>query len=112
MPVKVDEYEKVCVLEVDGDFSADNVHVAALALQQKTEGRRIVDFVLNMAKCPFIDSEGLEMLLTMKRKCEDLFGQVKLAELDENCKIIMRLTRLESRFETHDDMNDALKNMR
>jgi anti-anti-sigma factor len=112
MPVKVEEYGKICVLEVDGDLSAENVHLAGLALLQKTDQRRIVDFVVDLAKCPFIDSEGLEMLLTMKRKCEDLFGQVKLARLDENCKSIMRLTRLESRFETHDDMNEAMKNMR
>jgi anti-anti-sigma factor len=112
MSVKVEEYEKVCVLEVDGDFSGENVHLVGLALLQKTDQKRIVDFVIDMAKCAFIDSEGLEMLLTMKRKCEDLFGQVKLARLDENCKTIMRMTRLESRFETHSDMNEAMKNMR
>jgi anti-anti-sigma factor len=100
------------VLEVDGDFSGENVHLVGLALLQKTDQKRIVDFVIDMAKCAFIDSEGLEMLLTMKRKCEDLFGQVKLARLDENCKTIMRMTRLESRFETHSDMNEAMKNMR
>jgi len=112
VPVKIEEYGKVCLIEVDGDFSGDSARQAATALEQKTDQRRIVDFILDMSKCNFIDSEGLETLLSMKRRCEDMFGQVKLARLDENCKTILRLTRLEPRFQTHDDLDEALKTMR
>ena len=45
------------------------------------EQQQVVDFVLDLEKCPFIDSEGLETLLWLKRRCEELFGQVKLASL-------------------------------
>jgi anti-anti-sigma factor len=112
MPVKIEEYGKICVIEVEGDFNGETARLALTALEQKTEQRRIVDFVIDMARCGFMDSEGLEALVGMKRRCEDLFGQVKLARLDENCKTILRLTRLESRFETHDELEAALKNMR
>jgi hypothetical protein len=40
-----------------------------------------------------------------------MFGQVKLARLDENCRAILHMTRLEARFETHDDLPKALKTM-
>ena len=33
---------------------------------------------------PPVDSEGLETLLWIKRKAEELFGQVKLVNIDEN----------------------------
>jgi anti-anti-sigma factor len=112
MPVKIEEYGTICLIEVDGDFSGDNARLAAAALEPKGTENRIVDYVLDMSKCPFIDSEGLETLLGMKRRCEDLFGQVKLARLDENCKSILRMTRLEARFQTHDVLDEALKTMR
>ena len=72
----------------------------------------LVDFVIDFEKTNFIDSEGLETLLWVKRKTEDLFGQVKLATLDENCKKILEITRLEHRFECHPDLPAALKTMR
>jgi hypothetical protein len=52
------------------------------------------------------------MLLWMKRKCEDLFGQFKLSHLDENMRKILEMTRLEHRFECHTDLTSALKTMR
>jgi anti-anti-sigma factor len=112
MPLKIEEYGSICLIEVDGDFTGDIAKQAAAALESKDGARRVVDFVLDMSKCPFIDSEGLETLLGMKRRCEDLFGQVKLARLDDNCKSILRMTRLEARFQTHDDLDEALKTMR
>ena len=47
----------------------------------------------------------------MKRRCEDLFGQIKLAGLDENCRKILEMTRLEHRFECH-ATTGALNTMR
>jgi anti-anti-sigma factor len=112
MSLKIEEYDSVCVIEVDGDFSAENATAVRTAFDQRTENRRIVDFVLDMSKCPFIDSEGLETLLAMKRRCEDMFGQVKLAKVDDSCRTILQLTRLEPRFELHDDLHAAMKTMR
>jgi hypothetical protein len=67
---------------------------------------------MDFQKCGFIDSEGLEALLWMKRRSEDLFGQIKLANLDENCRKILQITRLDHRFEMHGDLVGALKTMR
>jgi anti-anti-sigma factor len=112
MAVKIEEYGNVCVIEIDGDFSADNAQAVRTAFDQCTENRRIVDFVMDLVKCPFIDSDGLETLLAMKRRCEDMFGQVKLARVDDSCKTILQLTRLEPRFELHDDLHAAMKTIR
>lgn len=112
MPIQCEEYNKVCVMTLDGDFANDEIDPARKAFDARVETQQIVDFVIDFEKCGFIDSEGLELLLAMKRKCEDLFGQIKLASLDENLKKIMEITRLGQRFECTPDVAAALKNMR
>jgi len=112
MSVKCDEYNQVCVMMVEGDFAADNSAAVRKTAEDRINAGRIVDFIVDLEKCPFIDSEGLETLLWMKRKCEDLFGQIKLVGLDENVRKILEITRLEHRFECQKDLAAALKMMR
>ncbi len=112
MPVKLEEYDGVCVLSVTGDFAGDDVHSARKVSEEFIEHRQIADFVVDLEKAPFIDSEGLETLLWIRRRCEDLFGQFKLAGADENVKKILEVTRLGRRFENAVDVPTALKTMR
>jgi len=112
MAVKYDEYNGVCVMSVTGDFASETVAPARKHVEDLIEQRRVVDFVVDLEKSPFVDSEGLEALLWMKRKCEDLFGQLKLAAADENVKKILEVTRLSHRFECAADVPAALKTMR
>jgi anti-anti-sigma factor len=112
MPVKTEEYNQVCVMAVNGDFAGDNSAIARKAVDEAIDQRQIVDFIVDCEKCGFMDSEGLETLLWIKRRCEDLFGKIKLVNLDENCRKILEMTRLEHRFECHGDLAGALKTMR
>ncbi len=112
MPVKSDEYNKVCVLTVEGDLSGDECGALRKLVEERINNRQIADFVVDLEKCGFFDSDGLETLLWIKRKTEDLFGQTKLVALDDNCRKILEITRLEHRFETHKDLGNALKTMR
>jgi anti-sigma B factor antagonist len=112
MSIKCEEYSQVCVMEAQGDFTADDAAAAKKSMEDYIDHRRIIDFVVDFQKCGFIDSEGLESLLWMKRRSEDLFGQIKLVNLDENCRKILQITRLDHRFEMHGDLASALKTMR
>jgi anti-anti-sigma factor len=112
MGVKCEEYSQVCVMEVQGDLTSESAAAAKKALEDHIEQRRIVDFAIDLQKCSFIDSEGLETLIWMKRRCEDLFGQLKLVNLDENCRKILEITRLDHRLECAADLPTALKTMR
>ena len=49
-------------------------------MEEHIDQRQIVDFVVDFKSAAFIDSDGLEALLWMKRRCEDLFGRIKLVE--------------------------------
>jgi anti-sigma B factor antagonist len=112
MSVKCEEYSQVCVIEVQGDLLAETATAAKKAIEDHVEQRQIVDYVVDFQKCGFIDSDGLESLLWMKRRCEDLFGRIKLVNLDENCKKILEITRLDHHFECQADLATALKTMR
>jgi anti-anti-sigma factor len=112
MPVKFEEYNHICVMSPETDLITGECEALRKDVEQLIEKKQIVDFVVDFEKVGFIDSDGLETLLWLKRKAEDLFGQVKLAHLDENCQKILEITRLEHRFECHADLTGALKTMR
>ena len=112
MPITNQDYEKVCVVGVQGDFSGDEPALAQKFVQDAIAQRQIVDFILDLQACPFIDSAGLEALLWVKRRCEEMFGRVKLLTLDDNVRKILEMTRLEPRFECCRDLATALKTMR
>jgi anti-anti-sigma factor len=112
MSLKAEDYSSVCVIALDTDLAADASAEVRKAVEERIEHRRIVDFVVDFEKADFIDSEGLETLLWLKRRCEDLFGQIKLINLDDNCRKILEITRLEHRFECHGDLAGALKTLR
>ncbi len=112
MPLKCEDYGTVCVVALDGDLSGEVSKDVRKHAEERIETNRIVDFVVDCEKTDFIDSEGLETLLWLKRRCEDLFGQIKLVNLDDNCRKILEITRLEHRFECHGDLAAALKTMR
>lgn len=112
MPITCEEYSNVCVMTLGGDFVGEDVVQARKLVEDQIDNKQIVHFVVDFEKAGFVDSEGLEALLWIKRKVEDLFGQVKLACLDENLRKIMEVTRLEHRFQCHPDITSAVKTMR
>ncbi len=111
MPVRCEEYNKVAVLAVEGDLSGENATALRQNVEQRMEGRQIADFVVDLEKAEFVDSEGLETLLWLKRRCDELFGQAKLVAVSENVRKILQITRLEHRFELQSDLTAALKLM-
>jgi anti-anti-sigma factor len=111
MTIKADDYGPICVLELQGDLTGETVQTFRKTVQERIDNHRIVDFVVDFGKCGFVDSEGLETLLWVKRTSEEMFGRVKLAQLDEHCRKILEMTRLESRFECCRDLTEAMKTM-
>lgn len=112
MPFHTQDYEKVCVLIPPGDLAGDESATLREAVTAGIEGRQIIDFIVDLQNAAFIDSQGLESLLWIKRRTDDLFGQVKLINVDPNVRKILEITRLGPRFETHHDLATALKLMR
>ena len=111
MPVKCDDYEQVCVLTIQGDLSAETAGEVRKAVEDAIDRRHIVNFVVDLETCSFVDSEGLSTVLWIRKRADELFGQVKLVNLDENVRKILEITRLDHRFECLADLPAALKSL-
>ena len=107
-----DDYNGVCVITLTSDLSGENCKLARQIVDQSIDAKHIVNFALDLERCPFIDSEGLQTLLWIKSRCDDLFGMMKVVKPDEHCRKIFEITRLDRRFDVENDLNVALKAMR
>jgi len=112
MPVKLEEYNHVCVMTPAGDFVAAEAEAARKSIEALSARKRVPGVVVDCEKVSFIDSEGLATLLWMKHKTDEVRGQFKIANLGDNCRKILQVTRLEHRFECHCDLATALRAMR
>jgi anti-anti-sigma factor len=112
MPVKSEDYNGVCVIGVSGELAGDSAAAARRTAETTMQQRQIVDFIIDLEKAAFIDSQGLETLLWIKRRCEEMSGQIKLAGVDETIRKILAVTRLDHRFACAADVPTALKTMR
>ena len=112
MSIKCEDFNRVCIITLGADFVGEEVAQARDIVTDRIDHKHIVDFVFDFEKAAFVDSEGLEALLLVKRRSEEMFGQVKLVNLDEHCRKILEITRLDHRFECHGDLAAALKTMR
>ena len=102
----------MAVLSVEGSLEGEQVATARNSVRLMIEDRHVVDVVVDLSRCPFINSEGLELFLWLKRRAEELFGRVKLAGCDDTLRKILEMTRLRSRFECVQDLESAVRQMR
>jgi anti-sigma B factor antagonist len=111
MKTNCEQFEQLAVLQLEGEFTlddADRFRRETLGLMED----KARDFVLDLAGIEFIDSAALETLIWLQDQSAQRLGQVRLAELSENVATILRLTRLEKRFDTHADVESAVKSLR
>src|SRR5689334_19256911 len=111
MALKCDEYHGVCVLAVDGDFAGETTAALRRAAEERLSQRLASDFVVDLDRASFIDSEALETLLWLRSRCDDGAGRLKLAALSEHARKVLEITRLDHRFECTPDLGTALKQM-
>jgi anti-anti-sigma factor len=108
MPVTCDEYNGVSVVTVKGDLGSTEATALREVLADRAKRPNVV---IDLEACHFMASVGLEALLDALRLCEQRAGRLMLAGLDANCRKVLQITRLDHRFECHDDLTSALKGM-
>ena len=107
--IRSDQYNRVCVLSVDGDLAGEAAGALRRAVDEAMAEGRVADVVVDFAEAEFIDSAGLESLLWARRRCETAEGRLKLAALDDGCRKILEITQLTHHFECHPDVSAAMK---
>jgi anti-sigma B factor antagonist len=108
MKVTVQDYNDVTVIELQGELDGD-----VIELFQKTISDVIAEhktsIVLDMSGIGFIDSQGLEQLLWARDYCNLNKREFRLAGLDENCRRILEVTRLENEFDHYAELAEAVR---
>jgi anti-anti-sigma factor len=74
-------------------------------LTKVNRNRIVIDF----RAVPFLDSEALELLLTMHESLVSSCGILKLFGLNGTCRDILITTRLVTLFHVYGDMPEALR---
>jgi anti-sigma B factor antagonist len=108
MRIHTQDYNDITVIELNGEFTSEFVAFFEDSVQHVI-GRGQAGIVLDMSNVAFIDSAGIESLLTLRDNCHDSTRTMKLAGLDENCRKILEVTRLACEFDTYDELAHAVK---
>lgn len=109
MNITAEVYGHAVIMNPKGDLTEDTLAVFGRAVDHHLEGDQVIDVLINLEEVPFVDSAGMEYLLTLQDKLAEKLGQVKLIKPDENVRKILEITRLASTFETFDDLPHAVK---
>ena len=65
--------------------------------------------IVDLEQTHFVDSAGLELLLWARRRCDELFGRLKLVNVADPVRKILEVTRLDHRLECPGDLAAGLK---
>ena len=108
MKVKIQDYNDVTVVELQGELDGDFTELFQDTITDIISKRK-AGVVLDMRGVGFIDSEGLEQLLWARDYCNQNKRELRLAGLDENCMRILEITRLEKEFDHYAELSEAVK---
>jgi len=99
--------DDVTLVEVSGRLNAvvaPDLKEQLKAAAKSGNARLIVD----LTDVSFIDSSGLAALVSGFRAARESGGTIKLAGLNEQTRMVFRITKLDHVFEIHPDAEDAL----
>jgi anti-anti-sigma factor len=108
MKVKIQDYNEVTVVELQGELDGDDAEFFQSTINEIIS-RHKAGVVLDMSGLGFIDGEGLEQLLWARDYCNQNKCELRLAGLDENCMRILEITRLEKKFNHYVELAEAVK---
>ena len=110
MKIAYEDKGPVTVLSIRGDLSLDETDRFQRETLQRMD-QQVRDFVLDLESLDFIDSRGLESLLWLQDKCNELLGQVRIAACPDHVRKVLEVTRLIGRFDCHPDVETAVQSL-
>jgi anti-sigma B factor antagonist len=108
MKVTIQDYNDVTVVELQGELDSDVTELFQKTITDVIAAHK-TSIVLDMSGIGFIDSQGLEQLLWARDYCNLNKREFRLAGLDENCRRILEVTRLENEFDHYAELAEAVR---
>lgn len=110
MKISHEDQKELTVLTLKGDLTNDEPDRFRRAAIDRLDAR-VRDFVIDLEELDGVDSQGLESLLWLQEQCDERLGQVRLASCPDHMQDVLRMTRLDSRFECHQDVANAIESL-
>ncbi len=111
MKLSYEDHDTITVLTLSGDLSVDQVDAFRRSCQDRLDAG-IRHVVLDLEHLTFIDSAGLEALLWVIDVTAERGGQVRVVKPDPTVSKILKISRLDRRFNIHDTIESAAKSLR
>jgi anti-sigma B factor antagonist len=108
MKIESREHEGFIIFDLDGDFDSRTAGDA------KEEIRKVIlggknNIIINLENVMYIDSAGLGTLVSALKTAKEMGGNVWLAGLTAQVKMVIELTRLHQVFNVYDSVDKALE---
>ncbi len=104
---QVHQHGAVTALRPDAPLQAATLPALDAALRQSL-AKGVPYVVIDMVDTPLIDGAGLEWIMDLDEECCQLGGCVRLANANELCRDLLRITSVGQTVELFDDLNSAL----
>jgi anti-sigma B factor antagonist len=108
MKLESRQHKGFVIFDLDGDFDSRT------AADAKEEIREMIlagnsNVIINLESVSYIDSAGLGTLVSALKTAKEKGGNVWLAGMAEQVKIVVELTRLHHVFTVFDSVDEALE---
>jgi anti-sigma B factor antagonist len=111
MQTKVRREGSATVVEVSGRITLGEGNVALRELVRELADKGQKYIVLNLSQLNYVDSSGIGELVKAHTTLRNQGGQLKLTNLSQRMLDLLRLTRLSSVFDVHDDEQKAIASL-
>jgi anti-sigma B factor antagonist len=108
MRINTQNYNDVTVIELQGEVDGDIADALKDTVTSTVASSRM-RIVLDVSNVSSIDSQGLELLLWVRQYCQQNKTQLKLAGLDETIEKILEITGLQTDFDRHAELAEAVR---
>jgi anti-sigma B factor antagonist len=101
------EKQGVQILQVDNLLNPLDNQEIIRAVEDKIK-ERYTKFVVDLKEMDYMSSTGLTFLISILTRSRNAGGDVAIANLSDSIKKILLLTRLQSAFSLHENVESAL----
>jgi anti-sigma B factor antagonist len=109
--IRSEQIGAITVLTVDGALTVDHGVASLASMIREIVATGQSKLVLDLSAVDFMDSLGLEALLTANTTVEKSGGRLALASMKPRLKKLIEITRIGEILETHEDRAAAVDSL-
>ncbi len=108
MAFVLESQDGALVVAVSGQLVVTNrQELKQLVLDELERGARL--FVIDFSDTSYIDSSGLGALVSLKKRIEEVGGELRISSMNEDVRTLFELTRLDTLFHLYPSRQDAVR---